>query len=182
MKKTSFILLSLSSLVLAALEPKPIPRVSVKQFQSEGVFEGGSSQPANLEAVRFSAHKREGYERWVIDFSEELSRSVGKVAPHFQVRYQKAAEVEVPGGSNLSLSPPKFIFTFQSIKRNFLKKEVLHKIVAKSRYVKDIVLYPSIENGDTALEFILKDNVLFEPHQPKEKEGRLVLDLKNAPL
>ena len=31
-----------------------------------------------------------------------------------------------------------------------------------------------------AMAFVLKDDVLFEPHQPIEREGRLVLDMRPA--
>lgn len=182
MKILLVLFLGFSVLLPAALDPRPIPRTSIKHFLNEGIFEGGSNLPANLETIRFSNHAKEGFERWVFDFSDEATRTVGKTAPHFQVRYEKGSRVEGSNGADISLAPPKFIFAFQGIKRNFVKKDALKRIPAKSRFVKEIVLYPSIENNDTAIEFILKDNVLFEPHQPKEKEGRLVLDLKNAPL
>lgn len=182
MKIYLILFLFLSVPLFASLEPKPIPRTPIKHFQNEGIFEGGSKLPANVEGIRFSSHKKEGYERWVLDFSDEATRSLGKVAPQFQLRYQKATKVEVPGGTDISLTPPKFIFALQGVKQNYLKKETLQRIAHKSRFVKEIILFPAIENGDVAIEFVLKDNVLFEPHQPREKEGRLVLDLKNAPL
>lgn len=182
MKYTVLCAFVLSGFLFAALEPVPIPRTSLKHFQSEGVFEGGKDTTASIVALRFSPHPKEGFERWVLDFGNEVGHAVGEIAPHFQVRYQKGAKIEVSGASDISLTPAKFILTFQKIKQNRLKKETLQKLVTKSRFVKEIVLFPPIEDGDTAVEFTLKDNVLFETHQPKEKEGRLVLDLKNAPL
>ena len=159
----------------------PIPRTPLQNFVGDGVFNGGgTAQMVNLHRIRWSPHK--GYERWVFDFSDEPNHAIGKIAPEFQVRYVKAEKVPVPGGEDILIDPPKFVFLFRGIHQNHLKKARLQRMVRKSRYVKEIVLYPPIEGGDTAVEFLLKDSVVFEPHQPLEREGRLVLDLKNAPL
>ena len=78
------------------------------------------------------------------------------------------------------MKPAKFLFLFRSIEKNRLNPKKLQKLAKKSRFVKKIILYPPIEEGDMAMEFILKEDVLFEPHQPLEKEGRLVLDVKET--
>ncbi len=46
--------------------------------------------------------------------------------------------------------------------------------------MKEIVLYPPVERGDMAMELVLRDDVRFDPFQPLEREGRLVLDLRPA--
>ena len=182
LKYIPFLLLFSIPLLQAAVSPSPIARNPTKQYRSEGVFEGGTLVPANIEAVRFSPHQREGYERWVIDFSDQKERQIGKVAPRFQIRYVKAHRVAIPDGKDIVLEPAKFVFIFREIQHNYLKNASLKNLTKKSHFVKDIILYPAIEEGDTALELVLKENVLFETHQPTEKTGRLVLDLKNTPL
>ena len=172
---------SFSLSAAAALEPHSIPRASSQNFRAEGLFEGGSSSRANLESLRLASHAREGFERWVIDFSDEQTRRVGLVAPRFQLRYVHGEKLRLGDGREIERRPAKFIFVFRSIDHCFLAQETAAKLARKSQFVKNIILYPPIEKGDMAMEFILKDNVLFEPHQPVEKEGRLVLDMKSAP-
>jgi hypothetical protein len=170
-----------SALLRAAVPSLPIPRSPIQNFVSEGIFKGGgTSQMVNVERIRWSPHK--GYERWVIDFSDEPGHRIGTVAPEFQLRYVKAEKVPVPNGEDILLDSPKFVFLLRGIHENHLKKPALQKLVRKSQYVKEIILYPPIEGGDIAVEFLLKDSVLFEPHQPTERVGRLVIDMKNAPL
>jgi hypothetical protein len=183
MKTTLLVLSLLSHVVQASVMPQPIPRVSTRNFLNDGIFEGGGTGGVvNLAGIRFAPHSKEGYERWVIDFSDEPRQVVGASAPPFQVRYVKAEKVPVPQGSDILVSPPKFVLTFRSINRNLIKKDRIERFLKKSKYVKDVILYPPIEGGDTAIELVLKDSVLFEAHQPTERQGRLVLDLKNAPL
>jgi hypothetical protein len=164
----------------AAIERQSIPRAPLKQFKTDGLFEGGSdSARANLEDLRIASH--DGYERWVIDFSDEKKRTIDKVAPRFQIRYVPGDEVRGADGRPILQKPAKFIFTFRAIQHNFITREKLSHLVKKSQWVEEIVMYPPIEKGDTAIEFVLKQNVAFSPHQPVEREGRLVLDLKAAP-
>lgn len=178
----SFLLLASVTFLQASVSPTAIPRTPIKHYQTEGIFEGGTHSPANIEAVRFSPHQKDGYERWVIDFSDQKQRVIGKIAPLFQIRYVKAHRLAIPDAKDIVLEPAKFVFIFREIQHNYLNSAALKTLTKKSRFVKDIVLYPAIEDGDTAIELVLNDNVLFEPHQPTEKAGRLVLDLKNAPL
>ena len=168
--------LAFSFPAFAALQPNAIPRESTKRFRSSGLYEGGSESRANIESLRVALHP--GFERWVIDFSDEVKR-LGAVAPRFQLRYVKAEKIPLPDGTEFVRKPARFVFVFRSILKNSLTTARLRGLAKKSRYVKEIILYPPIEKGDTAMEFILNDNVLFEPHQPVEREGRLVLDLKS---
>lgn len=160
----------------AITRPSPIPRTATHKFRSEGLFEGGSNSSANIESLRFS--EQEGYERWIVDFSDNAKRELRKIAPHFQVRYLPGDKILTSTGETVFAKPAKFILTFRAIRKNFLDRTALRETVKQSKIVKDIVVYPPIEQGDLAIELILHDDVVFEPHQPIQKEGRLVLDLK----
>ncbi len=164
----------------AATQIVPIPRTASHSWRTEGLFAGGSSPAANIENLHLSDHK--GAERWVLDFSDNLKREIGKVAPKFQLRYIPGDKVIGSSGELVMARPAKFVLTLQGIRKNFLNRTALQDLVKRSKFVKDIIVYPPIENGDTAIELILGDNVDFEPHQPAQKEGRLVLDLKERSL
>ncbi len=166
-----------SGTLLIAAKPSPIPRTASSNFRTEGLFEGGSGKSANLEALRLSDHGE--YERWVVDFSGGAKREQGKVAPRFQVRYLPGDRIIGESGEAILSRQPKFILTFRAVRKNFLSRAALQELVKRSRHVKDIVVYPPVEDGDMAIEMILHDNVAFEPHQPVQKEGRLVLDLRD---
>ena len=148
----------------------------------DGIFEGGSALPANVENVRVAPHPKEGFERWVLDFSDKNTRTLNSTAPRFQIRYVKAEKVSNSMGQETIISAPKFVIPLRSVEKNVLEKARLKKVVQKSRYVKEIKVYPQVEDGDLAFEMLLRDSVQFEPHQPMDREGGLVLDLKNAPL
>jgi len=143
-----------------------IPRSPKSYLTNEAAFNGGSPIPANIENIRSAWHRDGAFERWVLDFSDVATRQTGKAAPEFQIRYSKAGE------------SPKIILEFKSIRSNRLQISEIKKLLGKSRFVKDIILYPPIEEGEVAIEFILKDHLNYSPHQPKENEGRLVLDLR----
>lgn len=185
MARTALILLQGNLLALAytfsafaGIEASSIPRKPLAAFRAEGLFEGGSEAKANLEALRFFEHKSQGYERWVVDFSD-LKKTVGAVAPRFQIQYLKSERGIGPEGTEVLRKPAKFIFIFRSIARNELSEPKLQALAKKSQHVEKILLYPPIEGGDMAMEFILKEDVEFQPHQPLEKEGRLVLDIRH---
>lgn len=176
--KTLFVLLLwLSVPLFASPLPNNIPRVPAKQYTNDALFEGGKEVAANLEGLRFAGHG--GFERWVVDFSDNAQK-VGAIAPRFQIRYEKAETIPLPEGGELVRKPARFIFVFRQIQKNLLSEDMVRKLARKSRFVKEILLYPPIEKGDMAMEFLLKDNVQFSPHQPLEREGRLVLDLKKV--
>lgn len=157
---------------------RTIARTSNENFLKEGFFEGGRNKRAVLESLRLADRPEAGFERWVIDFSDPVTKKVGSFAPLFQLQYFPAEKFIGNDGSTQTKKAAKFLFLFRSITRNKVDEATVKKLAKKSRFVKDILLYPPIEEGDLAMEFVLKDNVLFEPHQPVEKEGRLVLDLR----
>lgn len=157
-------------LAWAMVEPLPIPRVQ-SIFRTEGIFDGGSESKANLEAIRLGMHPNEEYERWVIDFSDVTTRRPGIVAPPFQIRMLS---------QNPKMNEPRLVLALRSIATNFIQHPRTMNLLKKSRLVKDIIFYPPIEGGDVSIEFVLRPGVRFSPHQPTEKEGRLVIDLKPA--
>jgi len=173
----ALLLLCLSVPLFAAQLPNTIPRVPAKQFTNDALFEGGKEVAANLEGLRFAGHA--GFERWVVDFSDNTQKP-GTIAPRFQIRYEKAETLPLPEGGDLVRKPARFIFVFRQIQKNLLSEDLVQRLARKSRFVKEILLYPPIEKGDMAMEFVLKDNVRYSPHQPLEREGRLVLDLKKV--
>ena len=173
-----FLPLLFGMVLQAAVSPLPISRQSAQIFTAEGLFQGGSAGKASLEAIRFSPHSK-SRERWVIDFSDPTTQKVGTHAPLFQLRYVKGNSVGVPS-QEVILSPAKFVLNLRAISQNKVEPKKVARLIRKSDLVQDIVFYPAIEEGDMALEIILKKNVLFEAHQPVQNEGRLVLDLKPA--
>lgn len=161
----------LSTLLFASPHPihNPIPRTPLSYLSGEATFSGGNSVTANIENLRSSWHEDKKFERWVFDFSDLATHQIRKTAPEFQIRYSKI------GGTQ------KLIVEFKSIQSNRLQIAEIKKLLEKSKFVKDIVLYPPIEEGELAIEFVLKKPLKFSPHQPSENEGRLVLDLRALP-
>lgn len=182
MAPLALILSVISTLAWGANFPRTIARTPSENFVKEGFFEGGRNKRAVLESLRVADHPDSGFERWVIDFSDPVTKKLGTIAPAFQLQFFAAEKFLGNDGTTQVKKPAKFLFLFRSIARNRLEEQALKRLARKSRFVKDILLYPPIEEGDLAMEFVLKDNVLFEPHQPVEREGRLVLDLRPAPL
>lgn len=163
-----WLLLILAPCLWAIPTRTSIPRSPLSYTESENQWKGGSSAPADIENLRSSWHPEGGYERWVFDFSDVASNEIGKLAPRFQVRYIKGQH-------------PKFLIEFSSIRRNKVVLSDIKKLLSKSKFVKEITFYPPIEEGEVAVEFVLNQSLSFSLHQPREKEGRLVLDLKQSP-
>lgn len=171
----TFLLVFSNAIALASVTPRAIPRRPNNQFVTEGLFQGGQPVRANIEAVRLASHKE--FERWVIDFSDAPHRSLGKVAPEFMVRYIPGKEiVQAPSASYIS---GRFQIYFRRIDHNFINKKEIAALAAKSAFVGQAFFYPSIEDGDLALELVLKEGVFakFDAHQPQTQVGRLVLDI-----
>lgn len=172
--KTTLLFLVLSQLSLAGSPPSSsiqgIPRVSTNHFVREGLYEGGEPVKATVEALRFAPHAG-GIERWVVDFADANGKEIGRVAPRFRLRYEPAD----------SGKKARFVFNFRSIQAVHMTREQLAGLTRKSRFVKEVVLYPPVEEGDVSLELVLRSGVRFETHQPLEKAGRLVLDLMTSP-
>ena len=163
------------------LTPVGVPRLPTQMYFGQGLFTGGQLVSANIEGIRLAQHKNKGYERWVIDFSSTGDREVGAVAPRFQLAYLPGTPALKPESlppKEGKIHPPKFRFLFQNIQNNFLTQPKITRLIKRSDFVSEIVVYPPIENGDLAMEFVLNQEVQFEPHQPIEREGRLVLDIK----
>jgi len=154
-----------------------IPRDASRRYLTDGIFDGGREVRANLEGLRFSKHRREGFERWVFDFSDATTQTKGSVAPKFQIRYVKASKIEKPEGGYQIVDPAKIVITLKGVGKNLLNRTNLEKLARKSDLVKEVINYPPIEDGDMAIEMILKDSYPFFTHQPLQNEGRLVIDL-----
>jgi hypothetical protein len=179
MRRLFFALAFLPSFSWSAVRSLPIPRLANHDFRSEGLFEGGTSTPANIEKLTRSEAGHA--ERWTFDFSETgASMASGKAVPKFQLKYLPGNPIFSAQGEATPSKPPRLILTLRGIQKNLLKRSDLLKQVKQSKYVKEIIVYPPIEEGDTALEIQLKDNVQFAPHQPAKKAGQLVLDLKEG--
>ena len=154
-----------------------IPREDSRRFLTDGVFDGGKAVRANISGLRFSKHLKAGFERWVFDFSDVATQTVGSIAPQFQVRYLKASKIEQSNGKHLTLEPARIVITFKGVSRNLLTRSQLDKLAHKSQLVKEVISYPPIEDGDFAIEMVLKDSFPFYTHQPIHNEGRLVIDI-----
>lgn len=166
MKRFSLILLVIAAAAMAAPHIQRIPRKRQNAYFSSGVFEGGVDQSADLARLRFAYHRKEKYERWVVDFSKDRGKT-RNTSPRFQVRY-------VPKNED---NGPRLILLFRKINKNEITRKRIEELIQKSRFVKAITMYPPIEGGDMAIDFALAQNVVFNPHQPLRKAGRLVLDL-----
>lgn len=175
LRRLGLFLLALSC--LGAAEPQWIPRIASGKFVDRGFFEGGQDAPATLAALRVARH--DASERWVFDFGEPGSKQVGKAAPKFRLEYFPQDAFVDDTGKLVVRKPARFLFLFRALKKNKLVPKDLTELAAKSRFVSDVVSYPPIEGGDTALELLLRRDVVFEAFQPGEREGRLVVDLKS---
>jgi hypothetical protein len=155
--------------------PSLIPRTPTPIYRSDVFFEGGADFPATLHDLRMADHGR--FERWVIDFSNASGLEKKKQAPKFQVRFLPSQKIETDTGEIVLSQPAKLIVTFHKVNRNDLQKQRLSRLVEKSAHIQKIVIYPPIENGDTAMEFTFSADSPVNIHQPLENEGRLVIDI-----
>lgn len=165
MKKIfSWLGLTLASALFAA----PIPREAPQRFVTEGFFQGGDPTPANLEAIRVARHAT--FERWVLDFSDINKRGVGKTAPELQVNFIPAKDDE---------DGPRLRVLLRRIHKNFVPLETRRRLAKQSGIVQDVIIYPSIEDGDSALELLFKPGLVarFKTHRPLAPSGKLVIDI-----
>lgn len=173
-----FILMFLTASSFGALAPRPVPRTVSQIYIGSGVFEGGSPLAAHIEGLRFSRNPQTGTERWVFDFSDARTNSPQLLAPEFQLRLTPPDKVQLADGKEVQISPQRLLISLNAIKNNEIRAKTIQTHLSKSKLVKNIRIYPPIENGDRVIEFTFKHPILLEPHQPLQKEGRLVLDLK----
>ncbi len=170
----STVLLSTSFVcALGAVKLDPVPRSATGDYRTEGLFQAGTPGPKNIDAL----YNRDfgSAERWVIDFSEPGKPKSFSNIPELQVQYEGEEKVLSDSGELIVAREPKVILKFRSIRKNALDRDRFASLIRKSKHVKAITLYPAIEGGDTALEFLLKGNV---PFRPSLEAGRLLLDLK----
>lgn len=158
-----------------AAAPILIPRNPTPVYRSDVFFEGGTGAPATLDGLRMAMHGK--YERWVVDFANENGGEKMGVAPKFQVRFLPAEKIETDTGEKVLSRPAKLIISIHKVKRNLLTKERLIQLVKRSAHIRNITIYPPIEDGDTAMEFTFSTDSPVNIHQPLEKEGRLVIDI-----
>lgn len=154
-----------------------VPRTAEKLQIEPVIYEGGKGVRSNIEALRYFFHQKDGFERWVFDFSAPGRAHKQEVAPLFQVEYRRANRTISATGEDVQKETPKFVFRFRAIESVFVTPAELARLAKTSPFVEEIVLFPAIEEGDLAVEFVLKHNVSYRLHQPTEKPGRLVLDL-----
>ncbi|MEZ4752503.1 MAG: hypothetical protein R3B54_18290 [Bdellovibrionota bacterium] len=166
----------LPALCLSAI--LPIQREVQKHYVDEGIFEGGSLTAANLANIRLGIHTHEGFERWVVDFEDPKTHVLGQSAPRFSLRYAREQIGMAPTGEENLLLPARLLLSLRRIEHTTVTQERLDQLAAKSGLVKTVILHPPIESGDRVVEFVLNRPARFEAHQPKSREGRLVLDLK----
>lgn len=160
-----------------AILAAPIPRAARNVFTTDALYEGGTPGRVELQSIRFGFHKKTQMERWVIDFRTD--KGTASKAPVFQLRYEPEKRALIGGMEGVE-KPARFVWQLQQISKNLLRNDELTRLTAKSRFIKNIVVYPFVEDGDMALEFVMSQNVKFEAHQPLQNEGRLVLDLKSV--
>lgn len=161
--------------------PTPIAREVTRHFVNEGTFEGGTFTTANLANIRMGSHTKEGYERWVVDFEDPSTKTIGQTAPRFSVRYTREQIGMAPTGEETVLAPARLLLSLRNIKESRVAASQLQRLAAKSGFVKEVILHPAIESGDRVVEWVLKGPSFFEAHQPSRREGRLVLDLRAPP-
>ena len=173
---TSLFLLVVSLNSFAATPALEIPRRATKDFVGEAILKGGEKQLANLEAIRVAGHPT--FERWVFDFSDASTRTVGKLAPEFRLHFQPS---EVSNNlAETHTKQGKFQIVFRKVQKNFITLDMAKKIAAKSQYIDNVLLYPLLDDGDCGIELILKSGVAvqFQAHQPQSPAGKLVVDIK----
>lgn len=164
--------LFLASLLTLIAGAAPIPHSlaphKTAPFLTQGFIKGGTETEAILKDLRYGKHPNKGYERWVFDFEFEGEKKQRMGSPNYCVKYQK------PQGKNL---PAKLVVLFQGIKKSRLNADTFLDMVSRSPLVASILLYPPIENGDTAIEFLLHRGVSYKTEELKGASGRLVVDL-----
>ncbi len=159
-------------------ETLTIPRMATQTFRTEGVFQGGTSENAGIKGLKWELRPAEGAERWTLEFSEPNSPKPAKLPPQFQIKVVKAESFQRSDGTVVVTEPPKILFLLRGIQGSRLDRVQLNRAIKKSRFVKEIIPYPAIEDGDMAIEMILSREAFVSPFHPRYSENQIVMDLK----
>lgn len=155
-------LLPLTS-ALGAITREATRRPPPRMLREESV-RGGEAVSASIESLTLSKQGRG--EKWEFQFGGRPNS-----VPEYLVRL-------IPSDSGQPDEPR--VFTLQillrRIDRSAVSKEKGNRLVSQSRFVRRLLQYPAIEDGDTALELSLKAGI--QPLLTAEAVGnRLVIDL-----
>ncbi len=165
---------------LLAMEDEPvlftIPRIATNVYREEGIYRGGTEEAAGIRSLKREETPSQGGERWTFEFSSP--HKYKKAAPYFQVKLIKAESFQRSDGTVVITEPPKIVLMLRGITGLGLPQRDIDRALKKSRFVREIIPYPPIEDGDTAIELVLSRETLISPHHPRYAENRLVLELK----
>ena len=181
MKLILFSLCFLSLPLLAMTENaevQAIPRHNNGEFRTEGTFRGGAANTAGLKSLKSELVPAQGVERWTLEFADAVTKKPASLAPQFQVKMVKAESFQRPDGTVVYTEPPKVLLFLRGIHGSQVEAAQLAKSIKRSRFVKEVIPYPAIEDGDMAIEMILVREALVSPYHPRYAESKLVLDLK----
>ncbi len=157
--------LSLASPIRSALTP-----------ETNTVLAGENLAHTTLEGFHLSTSKDK--ERLTVNFSGSSTAKNGGKIPRFQLRYLPEEKFATAEGTLAFAKPPRFVLTLRSLNGNKTNPAMLQAAITRSRLVKEILVYPPVEEGDTAVEILLHDNVRFSTDRQGLKAGRLTLELR----
>jgi hypothetical protein len=140
------------------LESAPRPH----SFLSSGIFSAPGTRGLNLESIRMDPKRAS--EKITFLFSTSSSRKPTARIPPFHCRFMPATSPEL--GTDTGLKPARFILLLQGLSTRFLSPGRLTKVAEKSRLIEKLVLYPPLEDGDSAVEITFKKSVLFRQIDP----------------
>ncbi len=152
-----------------------IPRIATNEYREEGIYRGGTEESSGIRSLKRESTPSQGGERWTLEFSSPNKK---KAAPFFQVKLIKAESFQRSDGTVVITEPPKIVLLLRGITGGGLPQRDITRALKKSRFVKAIIPYPPIEDGDTAIELVLSRETLISPHHPRFAENQLVLELK----
>ncbi len=177
---TSSLLASMTLCASPAPDDEPtlfaIPRIASNEYREEGIYRGGSEESAGIKSLKREETPSQGGERWTLEFSSPTKRRKG--APYFQVKLVKAESFQRSDGTVVITEPPKILLQLRGVTGSGLPQRDITRALKRSRFVKEIIPYPPIEDGDTAIELVLSRETLVSPYNPRYAENQLVLELK----
>lgn len=155
-----------------------IPRHSNGEFRTEGIFRGGAANTAGLLSLKAEPVPRQGLERWTLEFADASTKKPASLAPQFQVKIVKAESFQRPDGTVVYTEPPKVLLLLRGIHGSQVEASQIAKAIKRSKFVKEVIPYPAIEDGDMAIEMVLSREALVSPYHPRYAESKLVIELK----